>query len=148
MTANRVNIRLAVISDVGSLIEVDSIAQRDSHRRAFIENATAAAQCWIATERDYVPTTAGYGVLTKHFFERNFVPLIVVVETARRRGVAVAILRELEAQCRGTKLFTPTNTSNAAMRPLLLRCGFVESGYIENLDEGDPELIFVKLATI
>lgn len=29
------------------------------------------------------------------------------------------------------------------MQNLLIQLGFVESGYIENLDEGDAELIFV-----
>jgi hypothetical protein len=30
------------------------------------------------------------------------------------------------------------------MQRLCDRLGFVKSGYIENLDEGDPELIYVK----
>jgi len=34
------------------------------------------------------------------------------------------------------------------MRAFLLRCGFVDGGYIDNLDDGDPELIFVKRAAI
>ncbi len=31
------------------------------------------------------------------------------------------------------------------MRKLLGKLGFTDSGQIENLDEGDPELVFVKL---
>ncbi|AXF03053.1 N-acetyltransferase [Paraburkholderia hospita] len=139
--------RLAVSCDTGSLIEMDSIAQRDSRRRAFIESAIAGAQCWIATDSDDVPLTVGYGVLNRTFFAQNFVPLVVVRDTARRRGVGIAILSELETQCRGTKLFTSTNASNAPMRGLLLRCGFRQSGRIDNLDDGDTELIFMKLAT-
>jgi len=86
----------------------------------------------------------GYGVLNQSFFEHDFIPLIVVKASARRRGVATAIMRMLELQCQG-KLFTSTNTSNIAMRQLLGRLGYIESGRIENLDDNDPELVFVKL---
>lgn len=145
MATHRVNIRVAVSNDIGSLIELDLIAHRDLQRRAFIESAIAYAQCWVATETDDETSILGYGVLNQTFFEQNFVPLLVVRETDRRTGVATAILRKLESKCRGTKLFTSTNSSNASMRALLLRRGFAASGYIENLDKGDPELIFVKL---
>ncbi|MGF6765975.1 GNAT superfamily N-acetyltransferase [Paraburkholderia sp. GAS33] len=147
MTTHRVKIRVAVSGDIASLIELDSIAQRDTHRTAFIGHAVIAAQCWIATEADDGSPAVGYGVLNQTFFEQNFVPLIVVREGARRKGIGIAILRELASQCRGTKLFTSTNASNTPMRALLLKCGFVESGHVDNLDEGDPELIFVKLKT-
>lgn len=30
------------------------------------------------------------------------------------------------------------------MQQVLKKLGFVESGYIENLDEGDPELVYFK----
>jgi RimJ/RimL family protein N-acetyltransferase len=43
------------------------------------------------------------------------------------------------------KWFTSTKTSNIAMRQLLKRLGFAESGQIENPDDDDPELVFVKL---
>lgn len=148
MTTHRVNIRRAVSKDVASLIELDLIAQRDFNRAAFIKHAVTASQCWIATRVGDGSSAIGFGVLNQTFFEQNFVPLIVVGEGARRMGIGITILRELASQCRGTKLFTSTNASNTPMRALLLKCGFVESGYIDNLDEGDPELIFVKLATV
>jgi GNAT superfamily N-acetyltransferase len=147
MTPHRVNIRLAVSSDIASLIELDSIAQRDCNRAAFIEHAVIAGQCWIATRAGDDSSTVGYGVLNQTFFEQNFVRLIVVGEGARRTGIGMTILHRLASLCRGSKLFTSTNASNIPMRALLLKCGFVQSGYIDNLDEGDPELIFVKLAT-
>lgn len=146
MTAHRVNIRVAVSGDIASLIELDSISQRDPRRAEFIKRAVVAAQCWVATEAQDDSSIIGYGVLNEAFFEQNFVPLIVVGERARRKGVGSAILRELVLQCRGVRLFTSTNASNAPMRALLLQCGFVESGHVDNLDEGDPELIFVSPA--
>jgi GNAT superfamily N-acetyltransferase len=148
MTIHRVNIRVAMNGDIASLIELDPIARRASHRAAFIEHAITAAQCWIATDADNGSSSVGYGVLNQTFFEQNFVPLIVVAHGARRKGIGITILRELASRCRGTKLFTSTNSSNTPMRALLLKCGFVESGCIDNLDEGDPELIFVRFPTV
>ena len=42
------------------------------------------------------------------------------------------------------KLFTSTNRSNAPMQSLLAKLGYRPSGVIENLDEGDPELVYMK----
>jgi len=42
------------------------------------------------------------------------------------------------------RAFTSTNASNEPMQKLLGKFGFIESGHVENLDEGDPEIIFVK----
>ena len=63
----------------------------------------------------------------------------------RRRGLATALMRAAELECQSGKLFTSTNQSNIPMQQLCDRLGFIKSGYIENLDEGDPELIYVKL---
>ncbi len=133
------NVRPASREDIDSIIEQDPIAKHELGRRVFIADAVAAGQCWVAVEAMGAAALIGYGVLNKSFFENNFVPLIVVKVSARRRGVVAA----LESQCAG-KLFTSTNTSNIAMRQLLKRLGFVESGRIENLDDNDPELVFVK----
>jgi len=42
------------------------------------------------------------------------------------------------------KVFSSTNQSNEKMKKLFLSIGYVESGYIKNLDEGDPEIIYFK----
>ncbi|MBB1596125.1 GNAT family N-acetyltransferase [Achromobacter sp. UMC46] len=141
------NVRLAQSYDIDSIIELDPIAKQELARRTFIANAVAAGQCWAAVEAECASALIGYGVLNRSFFEHDFIPLIVVKDSARRRGVATAIMRTLELRCQGGKLFTSTNTSNIAMRHLLGQLGFIESGQIENLDDQDPELVFVKLRT-
>lgn len=88
----------------------------------------------------------GYGILNRSFFQQHFIPLLMVAETARGRGVASTLVLALEAQCAGGKLFTSANESNAPMRRLLRKLGYRESGRIENLDDGDLELVFMKLA--
>jgi len=39
-------------------------------------------------------------------------------------------------------MFTSTNRSNLAMQSLLRREGWLFSGELDGLDEGDPELVF------
>jgi len=46
------------------------------------------------------------------------------------------------------KLFTSTNLSNLPMQSLLAQLNFKLSGVIENLDEGDPELVYFKPLSI
>ncbi|MDH0288488.1 GNAT family N-acetyltransferase [Pseudomonas sp. GD04087] len=144
MTAQS-NVRLAVSSDLDSLIELDAIAGLEARRLEFIAQAISAGQCWVAVEPRDASMLLGYGVLNDSFFEQAFIPLIVVRDSARRRGVGSAILLALESQCGAAKLFTSTNASNEPMRRLLDKHGFIASGQIENLDEGDPELVLVKL---
>ena len=138
-------VRIAQSVDIDSIVELDPIARQEPGRRTFIAQAVAAGQCWAATAAEDALALVGYGVLDRSFFGHDFIPLIVVKRSARRRGVATAIMRTLELQCQGGKLFTSTNRSNIAMRQLLGRLGFIRSGQIENLDDGDPELVFVKL---
>ena len=63
---------------------------------------------------------------------------------AGARGVALRLLQAAVTACDTAKLFTSTNQSNVAARRLMAKAGFVPSGMIENLDEGDPELVYVK----
>jgi GNAT superfamily N-acetyltransferase len=141
MTHEPMQIRIACSAEIAQLIELDVIAHRDARRRRFIEASVQAGHCWVAIVQE---RAAGYGVLDRSFFDQHFLALVVVEENARRQGVATRLVEAIETRCRGEKLFTSTNASNAAMRALLMSMGFVNSGYIEHLDEGDPELIFVK----
>jgi len=69
----------------------------------------------------------------------------LLFDIGESRGLATALMRAAELDCQSGKLFTSTNQSNVPMQRLCDRLGFVKSGYIENLDEGDPELIYVKM---
>lgn len=139
------NVRLALSGDLDALLDLDAIARRESKRRSFIAQALTSGQCWVAEDPSDTSVLLGYGVLNDSFFEQAFIPLVVVRDSARRRGVGSAIIRALESRCRAAKLFTSTNASNEPMRRLLAQLGFIPSGQVDNLDEGDPELIFVKL---
>lgn len=140
----QLNVRLACDSDIDRLVDLDAIARQEPRRRAFIAQAVSAGQCWVAVDAGDASRLLGYGVLDFSFFGHAFIPLIVVKNSQRRRGVGCAILRALESGCGAAKLFTSTNASNQPMQKLLGKFGFIESGHIENLDEGDPEIIFLK----
>jgi N-acetylglutamate synthase-like GNAT family acetyltransferase len=133
--------RMAGTSDRRTLGEMDPRVAGDMHRREMIDAAISARRCWVAERSGRV---VGYGVLTKNFFARDFVELLFVAEDARRSGAGSAILAGIERAVQADRLFTSTNESNAAMRALLATRGYIESGRIENLDPGDPELVFVK----
>jgi ribosomal protein S18 acetylase RimI-like enzyme len=140
MTGN-IETRHAGTRDRRAFAELDSAGGGDLARRTLIDAAIAARRCWVAEQ---VGQVVGYAVLTKNFFNRDFIELVHVVERARRCGVGSALLGAIEQAVRAGCIFTSTNESNAPMRALLERHGYMASGRIENLDPGDPELVFVK----
>ena len=140
----RINIamREAGEADLDGLIAIDGIAQHNPDRARQLSGWIAGDTCIVAeVEGDL----AGYAVLDYSFYQRGFVPMVYVEAERRRQGVGAALLRELESRCRTKKLFTSTNRSNQPMQSLLAREGYVRCGHIDQLDPGDPELIFVKI---
>lgn len=132
-------IRDANHSDRNGIVAIDEIAQREPERRDFIDRVLDSATCLVA---DGNGTVVAYGVLEYSFFGNGFVSMLYVAESARRRGVGRRLMQALAKQCETSKLFTSTNESNSAMRALLATLGYVPSGVIENLDPGDPEIVF------
>lgn len=132
-------VRLATETDVAALIALDSVAEHELQRAAQIRAWCGQGDCYLAEEQDVV---MGYGVLHYHFFGCGFIEMLMVGERYRRRGVGQALITALKSHCRHPKLFTSTNRSNLPMQRLLLNAGFVASGQIDNLDDGDPEQVF------
>lgn len=78
------------------------------------------------------------------FLDRGFVHLIYV-DTAHRRGrVASRLFDEFEGHCKSTRIFTSTNLSNRAMQAFLVSRGYVLSGVVQHLDEGDPKMFYIQ----
>jgi len=136
-----IHIRLGEPQDRNALFDVDLVAHKEQGRRDFIINAINDKTCYVA-ELDKL--VVGYGVLTYTFYHCGFVDMLYVHKDFRRRGVGTALMNHLEAICRTGKLFTSTNLSNLAMQSLLTKLGYVVSGVIHNLDEGDPEIVYLK----
>ncbi len=105
------------------------------------ERLKNAPACLVAT---FGETVVGYVALDYSFYGNGFIPILFVAETARRSGVATSLMRAIEHKCKTPKLFTSTNQSNIPMRSLLAAIGFEPSGIIHNLDEGDPEVVYIR----
>jgi len=134
------SVRSAVESDIDSICSFDAIAQRDKRRRNFISRSVAAGNCFVAVDERVI----GYAVLEYTFYDNGFVSMLYVHPEHRRLGVGTGLMKHLESVCQTSKLFTSTNLSNIPMQSLLVRLGYKLSGLIHDLDEDDPELVYVK----
>ena len=130
-------IRRAGRSDLPALMAVDPRLESDPVRAELLDVGLS----WVAEAEG---RAVGYVIATTHFFSRPFIDLVVVAEDRRRQGIGTALMAACEAAHEDDRIFTSTNESNAPMRALLAKAGYQVSGVIENLDPGDPELVFVK----
>jgi GNAT superfamily N-acetyltransferase len=79
------------------------------------------------------------------FVGRDYVTFLCVRDDRRRRGVAVALLRAVEALVGGRRLFVSTEEDNAAMLALLPREGWTAAGSVAGANEGNrAEVFFYK----
>ena len=129
-------IRLADITDIEQIIQLDNL-----NRHEQINKAVRHRECYVAEENAEI---IGFAIMGYTFFEYGFIELLIVVETRRRQGIGGKMIEYLYRQCMTEKLFTSTNESNTQMQGLLSKTGFVPCGQINALDEGDPELFFVR----
>lgn len=133
-------IRASVDSDLQQVIEFDHIARRpDQKRQRFLAERVAAHQMLVA-ERD--SEIVGYVIQDAGFFEHGFVHLLAVSERHRRQGIGASLLAASVRECATSRVFTSTNLSNGEMQRLLRREGWIPSGLIHGLDEGDPEVFY------
>ncbi|MDH7505110.1 MAG: N-acetyltransferase [Candidatus Acetothermia bacterium] len=134
-------IRPATPTDISALCELDHVAQKDSRRRAFIERAVQAGNCYVVETGHLI---VGYGVLEYTFYEQGFVSMLHIHPEYRRQGAGTMLMRHMESICQTSKLFTSTNLSNLPIQALLAKLGYELSGVLHHLDRGDPELVYVK----
>jgi GNAT superfamily N-acetyltransferase len=136
-----ISIRPAVENDIETLCALDQIAHQEEERREFIHREVVSGHCSVAVIDG---TVVGYGVLNYTFYNNGCIDMLYIHSDHRQRGVATALIRYMESQCRTPKLFTSTNQSNLSMQSLLGKLGYESSGVIHNLDEGDPEIVYFK----
>ena len=135
------NIVEAQISDLNAIVQVDRQVIGNTSRRDFIENAIKQGRCILVNENEDV---AGFLIYDTHFFECTFISLIIVSPATRRKGYASHLMNYLVRTAPTDKIFSSTNRSNENMQKVFEANGFVQSGIVENLDEGDPEIIYFK----
>ena len=133
----------AIESDVSAIYTADNMATEEGSRRQHIRNWVNQGQAVVALIDNVV---VGYAALEYTFFSNGFISMLMVDRTSRRKGVATALVKRLEKRCETDKLFTSTNESNKPMQRLMQSMSYETSGTAYNLDEGDPELFYVKEA--
>lgn len=121
---------------------IDQEVIGDFSRSEYIRTAINEKRCIIQKTEKGI---AGFLIFTNDFFENSFISLVIVKRSERRKGVATALLVFYVEMVDTPKIFSSTNQSNTSMQKVFETTGFIKSGYIENLDEGDPEIIYVKL---
>jgi ribosomal protein S18 acetylase RimI-like enzyme len=136
-----VTIRPAVRTDLEHISRMDAQARVDQSRRPTIEGAIGRGECLVALDG---ATPLGFGVMNHEFFGRGFVLLIYVDAAHRRRHIATCLFDEFERRCKTNRIFTSANLSNRAMQALLTARGYALSGIVQDLDPGDPEILYSK----
>ena len=134
-------LRIATITDADAIVAFDQVATSEPARVEFIHDQINSSACYVAVIDANV---VAYAVLNYKFYDNGWIEMLYVHPQFRRQGIGSALIRHLIDQCRTPKLFTSTNQSNVPMQQLLATLGFDRSGFIENLDEGDPELVYFK----
>jgi GNAT superfamily N-acetyltransferase len=122
-------------------LEFDHVALGGSlERRRELSMAAEEGRMRIATLND---RAVGYAVKAPWFFGAPFLALLYVNPAMRGRGVGSRLLEDFE-RAHGRRMFTSTNLSNAPMQSLLRLRLWTPCGMLSGLDEGDPEIFFVK----
>ncbi len=145
-TGGPVEIEIAEASS-GDIEEVQAIDERvlgRAERRDFLRRSVERRECLVARCNGAL---RAFVVVDRSFFDQRFVALLIVDPQYQREGVGSALMSAVESRFPGEKLFTSTNASNLKMQALCEHLGYARSGYIEHLDEGDPEIVYFKTAS-
>ncbi|MED1089357.1 GNAT family N-acetyltransferase [Bacillus paramycoides] len=133
------NVTKASINDLDSIVHIDIEIIGDDSRRNYIKHAINEGQCIIVKEGNSI---SGFLAYDTNFFGYTFLSLIIISPTKRRKGHASSLISYMLSHSPTQKIFSSTNKSNENMQKVFQANGFIRSGMIENLDEGDPEFIF------
>jgi len=136
-----VTIEQAKVNDVESVLQLDFQVLGSAERSDFLVKSISECSVWMASDEGVV---VGFVVADQSFFGEFFIELLIVHPSFRRKGIGALLVNKIETILSVEKLFTSTNVSNVPMQRLCESLGFTKSGYIENLDDGDPEIVYVK----
>lgn len=133
--------RQATEKEIKQIIALDQEMTRSDRRREEIVQAIRENRCLLVyTDGDI----SGFLIYHAHFFDCCFISLIMIKPVQQRKGLAGELLTYMERISTTEKLFSSTNESNIAMQKVFESNGFRKSGIVENLDEGDAEIIYFK----
>lgn len=134
-------IRQATMQDTTAICRIDAIVLGNTSRTQELCDSVAAGDCYVA----YLDTDIiGFVVMNQSFFKQSFILHLIVHPQYQNQGIGEDLMLHMEAVCPRDKLFTSTNLSNKRMQRLCHKLHYVQSGIIDNLDPGDPEVIYCK----
>lgn len=126
---------------IEEIVQIDKEVIGNDSRRKYISTAIEDERCMIVKDSGSI---VAFLIYDTHFFGYSFISLIVVLPTERRKGYASFLLQHFLSIAPTKKIFSSTNQSNIAMQKVFHENGFIQSGYVENLDEGDPEILYYR----
>jgi ribosomal protein S18 acetylase RimI-like enzyme len=132
---------MAQILHLDDMVKIDEEVIGNNSRCEKIRKAIEEERCIVATDKNLI---VGFLIFDTHFFDYSFISLIIVRPTERRKGYATSLIEYVINISPTKKIFSSTNISNHSMQKVFKTNGFIQSGFIENLDEGDPEIIYFK----
>ncbi len=137
----KATVRPARLADARALKALDTVVPRDPTRADWIDR-------WLREDTVLVAEVdrrvIGYGVFNHGFFHESQVDMLMLHPDYRGQRIGEQLLLALEGKADTPRFFVTTNLTNHRMQSLLLRTGYSACGYIDQLDPGDPELVFVK----
>ena len=140
-----VSVRRATVGDLPALSALDELATAGSERLADLASLIGDDRGFCLVAEADPPEVCGYvAVGRRAFFGRDFVELLHVGQPWRRRGIGLQLLEAAVEEAETPTVFTSTNDSNASMRRLLDDHGWIFSGVLDGLDEGDPERVYYR----
>jgi ribosomal protein S18 acetylase RimI-like enzyme len=132
---------MAQSNNIDEIAKIDEEVIGSNSRREYIRKAIEEERCIIAFNKNLI---VGFLIFDTHFFDCSFISLIIVRPTERRKGYATSLIQYFIKISATKKVFSSTNKSNQRMQEVFKVNGFIESGFIENLDEDDPEIIYFR----
>ncbi|TDL32874.1 GNAT family N-acetyltransferase [Jeotgalibacillus sp. S-D1] len=134
-------VRNAKLDDLDKIVGIDSEITGNTSRLNYFKTSIELGNCIIAkNDKDIV----GFLIYETNFFDCAFISLVIISPSNRRKGFASLLLDYMMSKSPTTKVFSSTNRSNISMQRVFDSNGFIQSGRVENLDEGDPEIIYFK----
>ena len=120
---------------------LDKVEHIALNREEKITKAILDKECFIILTDD---RAVGFVLFDYRFFDQGWIELIIIQETFRGKGIGGQAINLICQQCKASKVFTSTNSSNTQMQRALTKVGFSFAGKINGLDDGDPELFYYK----
>lgn len=136
-----IQVRMATLNDLENLVYIDSEVIGNKEREVELRESIEENRCFLGQMENQI---AGFIVYHNYFFGHLFIDLVIVRPKLQRQGIAKTLMEYVENICLTNKIFSSTNKSNEKMQKVFDSLNYVRSGYIDNLDDGDKEIVFFK----